>query len=312
MIDRFTLLIGAMKAGTTALYRYLEQHPQLAACPTKEPWFLGDPARWGEGLAAYERLWPDFDPLRHRWALEASTGYSKLPLRANAVQASWALEAEFRFLYLVRDPIARIRSHYLHALSQGWMRYPLHERLAPEAVLFSNYRFQLAPYVAVHGAGSILVLSYEEFCARPAATLAAVCRFLGIDEEFRFEDPGPQNSSGGYRTRLFAELMNQRGLLAQPLDLDACERKPMARLRAELADLLVPLGALDLLAEVDFELERSITPGPEHVERIHALLDEDLARFADEWGVDPWGRRTLEVSPARVDRRAPLGSGATR
>lgn len=305
MIQRFALLIGAMKAGTTALYRYLEQHPELAACPTKEPWFLGDPARWGEGLEAYERLWPAFDPARHRWALEASTGYSKLPLRANAVQASWALEAEFRFLYLVRDPLARIRSHYLHALSQDWMRYPLHERLAPEAVLFSNYRFQLQPYVTVHGRDAVLVLSYEEFRRRPRPVLRSICRFLGIDEEFSFQDPGPQNSSDGYRARLLARLVNARGVLPTPLDLDACERLPKGALRAELADRLVPLDALDLLAEVEYELERSITPTPEHVELLHELLDEDLARFRDEWGIDPWGGGASGSSLAAELERTP-------
>lgn len=288
MIQRFALLIGAMKAGTTALYRYLEQHPELAACSTKEPWFLGDPARWGEGQEAYGRLWPAFDPARHRWAIEASTGYSKLPLRANAVQASWAFEAEFRFLYLVRDPVARIRSHYLHALSQAWMRYPLHERLAPEAVLFSNYHFQLQPYVTVHGREAVMVISYEQFRRRPGPVLRSICRFLGVDEEFAFKDPGPQNSSERYRARLLARLVDTHGVLPAPLDLEACENLELQELRSHLADRLVAVDALDLLAEVEYELERSITPTPEHVELLHELLDADLARFRDEWGIDPW------------------------
>jgi hypothetical protein len=39
-------LVGAPKAGTTALYRYLDQHPGIYMSPIKEPHFLADEIRW--------------------------------------------------------------------------------------------------------------------------------------------------------------------------------------------------------------------------------------------------------------------------
>ena len=305
MIGRIALLVGAMKAGTTALYHYLAQHPELAACPDKEPQFLCEPTRWKQGLGAYSALWPAFDSGRHRWALEASTEYTKLPMRANAVQASWSLPAEFRFLYMVRDPIARIRSHYLHSLARGWIERPINERLAPEAVLYSNYRFQIEPYVAAHGRRRIHVLSYEQFCAEPLEVVRGVCRFLEIDDTFAFKDPGPRNSSEGYRTVMMARLAGERGIRLTPSEPEQWEHRSQA-LEAALTSGRSPAQGLALLEDLDVELERCITPSAKQIEHLHELLDDDLARFEDDWGVDPWGRQR---APQRVRQPAlPLGA----
>ena len=115
MIDRFVLLIGAMKAGTTALYRYLEQHPEIAPSRDKEPEVLSNPEFRPALMPKYLEQW-DWIAGRHRWALEASTGYTKMPVRPSAALPAFALRrecgAEFRFLYMVRDPIEVIPSTF--------------------------------------------------------------------------------------------------------------------------------------------------------------------------------------------------------
>lgn len=254
MIDRFVLVIGAMKAGTTTLFQLLRQHPRIAACREKEPNFLSEPERWRQGLAAYEQLW-DWRPEQHTWALEASTSYTKLPMRRSASSATWTLPAEFRFVYLVRHPIARLRSEYLHSLAKGWLAKPIYEGLAPHSVLHSNYRMQLAPYIAAHGTQAVLVLSYGELCRDPLAVTRRVWGWLGLDASAPVRDPGPQNSSDGHRARW----------------MDKCLERCNGDARAAAA-----------------EFERGIAPSPEQVRRIHELLDVDLALFRDQWGIDPW------------------------
>lgn len=261
-IERFVLLIGAMKAGTTALWHWLAQHPEIAPSRVKEPQFLCDMANWEQGIERYLELW-DWEPARHRWALEASTNYTKLPVRGNAALAALRLPGEFRFLYMVRDPIARLRSQYLHSLAEGWIEQPICEGLSPQAVLFSNYRFQLEPYKVFHGRDAIHVISYEAFRADPRAIVRGVCAFLGIDADFPFRDPGPQNSSDVYRRKLLARILVERGV-----ELPCCD--PDARTAAEE------------------ELQRRTTPSAEQVEELRALLGPDLALFAREWGIDPW------------------------
>jgi len=277
-IDRFALLIGAMKAGTTALWHWLAQHPAIAPSRVKEPQFLCEKANWEHGIERYLELW-DWEPARHRWALEASTNYTKLPVRGNAALAALRLPGEFRFLYMVRDPVERLRSQYLHSLAEGWIEQPICEGLSPQAVLFSNYRFQLEPYKVFHGREKIKVLSYEAFRADPRTTVRAVCEFLEIDPDFPFRDPGPQNSSGGYRRKLLARILAERGVELYCSDPE-------------------------VLLSAEAELERRITPSPGQIEELRALWGPDLELFAEEWGVDPWGRRRAPAA-ALPGKRAP-------
>lgn len=281
-IDRFALLIGAMKAGTTALWSWLVQHPAIAPSRVKEPQFLCTRANWESGPERYLELW-DWEPAHHRWAFEASTNYTKLPVRENAALAAMRLPGTFRFLYMVRNPVRRLRSQYLHSLAEGWIQKPIHEGLTPQAVLFSNYRFQLEPYKVFHGRESICVLSYEDFRDDPRATVRRVCEFLEIDPEFPFRDPGPQNSSDVYRTRLMSRILTERGI--------------------EL-----PCSDPEVLQDVRAEIERRITPSPEQVEELRALLGPDLELFRQEWGIDPWGKRR---EPAGALPERPVAAQAT-
>ena len=159
--EHFCLLIGGMKCGTTALYQMLGQHPEIARAREKEPDFFSRPEIRERGFDGYQKLW-DFDPDRHRWALEASTSYSKLPTMPNAAAYAWNLPGEFRFVYVVRDPVERIRSQYLHSMAAGWFRRPITEGVTPNALMQSDYEFQLRPYELIHGREAIHVMRYEE------------------------------------------------------------------------------------------------------------------------------------------------------
>ena len=197
-----------------------------------------------------------------------------MPVRSSAALAAQRLPAAFRFIYMVRNPAERLRSQYLHSLAEGWIERPIHEGLSPAAVLFSNYRYQLEAYRVFHGRESCLVLSYEAFRADPLSTVRRVCTFLGIDPDFEFKNPGPQNSSERYRDKLLERILGERGL-AQAL------RSP-----TDVSEALV-------------ELERWITPSPEQVEYLRRELGRDLELFAAEWGVDPWGAAPPPALPAR-------------
>ena len=76
MIENFAIIIGAMKAGTTTLFDHLAAHPAIAPASPKEPGFFAFEEKFDAGLASYEALF-DFDAESHKWALEASTDYTK-------------------------------------------------------------------------------------------------------------------------------------------------------------------------------------------------------------------------------------------
>ena len=108
-------VIGAPKAGTTSLHTYLDAHPQIQMSAVKEPRFYAGP---DNGIAyppdhvadpaAYEALFDPAFPVRG----ESSTDYATHPRRTGVPERIKAAVPEARFVYMVRDPIARTVSHH--------------------------------------------------------------------------------------------------------------------------------------------------------------------------------------------------------
>jgi len=305
MPDRFALLIGAMKAGTTGLYMALARHPEILACSEKEPeYWVRDELR-REGLAGYRRLWSAERAPGARWLLEASTAYSQVPRLASPAIHLRNSGATFRFVYLVRDPVQRIRSQYEHALAAGWFARPIHEELHPVALWLSNYLRQLEPYVDCFGRESVLVLTHEELALDPAGTLARVWSFLDVDPVRAPRAVPRANEADRYRSIRLQRSLASSGLL--PAELG---ERPVPALHP--ADLIERAGAAarargcpELVAEAIARLERDVTPSPEQAAWIRSHLADDLHRFEEAWGIDPWtGRR----HGARAGREHPTAA----
>lgn len=102
------LIIGAQKAGTTPLVRYLAQHPQLLIASDKEVDYFGSSTRHPLGKTFYHRYFRT----RHRQkrqAFEASPHYLLAPNAAKQIQA---YNPEARLIALLRDPVSRAFSAY--------------------------------------------------------------------------------------------------------------------------------------------------------------------------------------------------------
>ena len=56
------LIIGAMKCGTTSLYHYLRDHPQIFMPTIKAPEFFAEESNWGRGIAWYRRQFEGAGP----------------------------------------------------------------------------------------------------------------------------------------------------------------------------------------------------------------------------------------------------------
>jgi hypothetical protein len=179
MNHRAFLVIGAMKAGTTSLFRDLAQNPSICL-PEKEPAYLvrHDTPR---AAAAYRNLFRGVRP--GQIVGEASTGYSMLPRFPGVAQrAVECLGPDLKILYLVRNPIHRALSHHYHAMSYGEApRDPAAAlREGPHLLAVSRYAMQLDPWREAFPAGQILVIVAEEYYAARNDTLDRICRFLEV------------------------------------------------------------------------------------------------------------------------------------
>src|SRR5919112_17920 len=113
------LIIGAMKSGTTALYYYLEQHPEIYMSPVKEPNFFSsqEPANVADTvthIGTYQHL---FRGASGEKAIgEASHSYLYEPGAAAEIRR---YIPEARLIAILRNPIERAYSHFLHMVRSG-------------------------------------------------------------------------------------------------------------------------------------------------------------------------------------------------
>ena len=178
------ILIGAMKCGTTTLAAQLAAQAGLFMTAPKEPNFFSDDAVFAQGPDWYEQLFTEAPSGAVKG--EASTHYTKLPTHPRTVErlaaAGVQSEVKPRFVYMIRDPVERAVSHYIHDWSREVMEVDIAQAFArhPELVDYGRYGYQIAPYLKTFGVGSVLLTSLEQMTRDPDAVLAEVCRFVGL------------------------------------------------------------------------------------------------------------------------------------
>lgn len=258
MSSRYALIIGAMKCGTTSVFRHLSTHPQIAPARIKEPHFFSNDRVWNQGLPWYEGLWEGAPP--DAWRLEASTGYTKLPLRAGVPQRIQSTGIEARFIYLMRNPLARIESHRRHALLRAKTgEAAADEFLFSHLVAVSKYAMQLDAYRERFPREHFLLLSFEQLMADPDLTLKRIAAFLGVDSSFSFpaaNTPFNKSARDGTAYKLLTRIPGA-STLAQKLPLSL--RQAVRNRLSNRADDLPPLSEEKrdwALAELRPDLER--------------------------------------------------------
>jgi hypothetical protein len=198
------IVIGGLKCGTTSLHHYLNLHPEIAMSRPKELNYFVAELNWDLGRDWYKAHFDGAAAVRG----ETSPHYTNLPRFTGVAERMREMLPDARLIYMVRDPIDRMLSHYLHSVGGGYEARPLAEALsAPDSAYLarSRYAMQLAPYLNAFGAGRILILAREDLLADRDATVRRAFGFCGVDPDFRSEqferewETGSGKSSGGFR-----------------------------------------------------------------------------------------------------------------
>src|SRR5690242_11569113 len=121
------LVIGAMKAGTTSLYEYLRAHPQIFMATPKELHFFPESKHWGDGVDWYTAHFEAGrdDAVRG----EISPSYSQADQFPGVAARVAQVVPDAKIVYLVREPVARAQSMYLHEVASGRERRPIEQAL---------------------------------------------------------------------------------------------------------------------------------------------------------------------------------------
>lgn len=178
------LIIGASKCGTTSLHHYLGLHPEIAMTAEKELLFFVEAFHWHRGEDWYRGHFRTAARVRG----ESSPIYSQAPWFPGAPARIFSLIPDARLIYLVRDPVERLISHYMETVQWEREHRPLAEILATEPDNYyravSSYAYQLEQFDRVFPRSQILVVQSERLDACRAETLREVFSFLGVDPGF--------------------------------------------------------------------------------------------------------------------------------
>lgn len=182
-----TLIIGAMKCGTTSLHEYLSYHPDISMSAQKETNFFVQEQNWSKGLGWYRQ---NFKP-GAKVIGESSPNYARFPIYSGVPERIKLIVPGAKLILCVRDPIKRMLSHYVHSYSVGRENRSLEEALRDERhnpyLLCSQYQYQLEQYLPYFSPAQIKVVVLEDLETKPQETLQSVFEFLDVDSGYTDE-----------------------------------------------------------------------------------------------------------------------------
>jgi hypothetical protein len=196
------LIIGAMKCGTSSLWNFIRGHPQVYMPPKKEIEFFSRRDNWERGVAWYSAHFrpASMDEIARG---EASTAYSKYPQFKNVPERIASVCPNVRFIYLVREPIERMRSHWEHVVRSWGEKRPLDQALLEDRRYLdvSRYATQLERYLEFFDRSRILVLQTERLRRDRDAVCRRVFEFLDVDPQWRLPERAEEMMVSSERRR---------------------------------------------------------------------------------------------------------------
>ncbi|MGD1803877.1 tetratricopeptide repeat-containing sulfotransferase family protein [Dapis sp. BLCC M126] len=190
------IIIGVQKGGTTSLYSYLTQHPQIIPPIKKEmdfwSWKFNGSINW------YLAHFPGIPEGKNLLTGEASPSYFDHP---NAARRIYQFFPKIKLIILLRNPVDRAISQYHQWLRLNWENRSLEEAIesdlekltkAPEKVNYwmkeLNYLARgvyiefLKEWMSLFSREQFLILKSEDFYAHPEASMQKVLNFLDLPE----------------------------------------------------------------------------------------------------------------------------------
>jgi hypothetical protein len=227
------LIIGAAKAGTTSLYSYLNQHPQIYMSPIKEPRFFaleGDNLSFqgpSQGINHTSVTTIDgyldlFQGVTSEIAIgEASTLYLH---SAKALRGIKNYIPRAKIIAILRDPVDRSYSSYLHLVRDGYETLSFQQALLVEDSRIhqkwqplwyytqrSFYYNALNQYLKSFDSEQIKIYIYDDFAEDSSAIVKDIFDFLDVDHSFQ-PDMSKANVSGIPKNELLNQLFARDNL----------------------------------------------------------------------------------------------------
>ena len=195
-------IVGAPKSGTTSLYYYLDEHPEVEMSREKEPDYFSHESIQNQGMY-YGNQRIDSEKKYHSLFNKASKGVifgeaSVSYLFYNTVaEKIKRYNSDAKIIIMLRNPIDRAFSHYLMDFRLGLVSDSFENIInktskAKNTHLFfqqyievSEYSNQIDRYLKEFDANKILFIDYEDFKKDTSKVVRNVYAFLDINSEYK-------------------------------------------------------------------------------------------------------------------------------
>lgn len=294
------LIIGAAKAGTTSLYKYLEMHPQVYMSPIKEPRFFavyeenldfqgpGDLTRYYlvKDLENYRAL---FDGVTDEIAIgEASTWYLYLPKAAEKIKQHIP---DVKLIALLREPVARAYSHFWHSIRENIEPITdFTQAMEAEAERIENnwsqhwhyrqrgfYYAQLKYYYDLFEPKQIKVCLYDDLVSDPITMMQDIYRFLGVDDTFIPNTDKKYNVAAIPKNQTVAKLMKRSRFLKTVIS----SLIPSQKLRLQIKDNILKLNLRSQPKLEPTVRKKFIEEYREDIFKLQDLIHRDLSQWLE-------------------------------
>lgn len=191
-------IVGAPKSGTTSLYHYLKEHPEICMSKEKEldyfshncvdeikKYYKSNP------ITNYDDYLSQFESVSGEKVFgEGSVSYLFYPNVANEIRE---YNSEAKIIIMLRNPIDRAYSHYLMDYKLGLVSDSLEEVINQKEGKWSKahyqqfielglYYQQVKRYIDVFGRENVHVIEYESFKNNTAGEVRKVFGFVNVDD----------------------------------------------------------------------------------------------------------------------------------
>ncbi len=188
------LVCGAMKAGSTSFFHYLNEHPQIYMYPKKEVHFFDRDEFYAKGISFYEKKF--IRAKENQIIGEVTPGYMflrKVPgrIKENLPGA--------KLVFILRDPVKRAQSHYLHMIRRGLETLSFEDALAAEEERISKgekwfraysykergkYIDQIERFAQLFPRKQLYFIILEDLHSNANEVFGHLFKFLNIDADF--------------------------------------------------------------------------------------------------------------------------------
>ena len=193
-------IVGAPKSGTTSLYHYLSEHPQVEMSSQKEPNYFSDKAIHNQGMYYVKNRVNTLDKYESLFAQKESVVYGECSVSylfyENVAEDIKKYNPNAKIIIMLRNPIERAFSHYLMDYRLGLISDSFENIIAKKSkhknahlfyqqyIKVSKYAKQIQRYLDFFEKENILFVDYEDFKKNGSEIVSQVYDFLNISAEF--------------------------------------------------------------------------------------------------------------------------------